>query len=84
MQILNEDWTAEVVGEMHKYRISNVQLADACGLTSPYLSTVLNGKKSFTSEESKQATISKIRNGLHDLIEKIEGQSDAGTIAQAH
>ncbi len=38
----NDDWTADVVGQMHKYRISNVQLAAACGYTPAYLSTVLN------------------------------------------
>lgn len=46
----NEDWTADVVGRMHKYRITNVQLAEACGYTPAYLSTVLNGKKTFESE----------------------------------
>lgn len=26
--LLNEDWTAEVVGRMHRCRISNLQLAE--------------------------------------------------------
>lgn len=52
----NEDWTADVVGRMHKYRITNVQLAEACDYTPAYLSTVLNGKKTFESEETKAKT----------------------------
>ena len=28
--VLNEDWTAYVVGQMHKYRITNIELAARC------------------------------------------------------
>ena len=42
---LNEAWTADVVGRMHRYRITNVQLANECGYTATYLSLVLNGRK---------------------------------------
>lgn len=41
--LLNEDWTAEVVGRMHRCRISNLQLAEECGYSAAYLSTVLSG-----------------------------------------
>lgn len=40
-----DDWTAEVVGRMHTARITGQMLADKCGYSAAYLSTVLNGKK---------------------------------------
>lgn len=77
---LNEDWTADVVGRMHKYRISNVQLAEACEYTPAYLSTVLNGKKSFESEETKAKTKDRILDALKGLESKIQGdESHADT-----
>lgn len=57
---LNEEWTAEVVGRMHRCRIRSVELADRCGYSAPYLSTVLNCKKHFESEESKERTKKRI------------------------
>lgn len=46
--ILNEDWTADVVGRMHRCKIKNEQLAHECGYSATYLSTVLNGNKDNT------------------------------------
>ena len=40
-----EDWTAEVVGRMHSVRITGQQLAEECGYSAAYVSTILNGKK---------------------------------------
>ena len=40
-----EDWTADVVGRMHKARITGVQLAKRAGMSNAYLSMVLNGHK---------------------------------------
>lgn len=74
---LNEDWTANVVGRMHKFRITNVQLAEECNYSAAYLSTVLNGKKEFESEESKQKTMNIILDALNRLESKIVGQTDA-------
>ncbi len=42
---MNYDWTAEVVGRMHGAGISGLQLAEECGVSNSYLSTVLHGKK---------------------------------------
>ena len=42
---MNYDWTAEVVGRMHSAGISGLQLAEACGISNSYLSTVLHGQK---------------------------------------
>lgn len=38
-------WTAEVVGKMHLYKITAVQLAEKIGWHPKYLSAVLNGKR---------------------------------------
>lgn len=53
---LRELWTAEVVGKMHRYGITQKQLAKRCMYTPSYISQVLNCKKEFASEESKQRT----------------------------
>lgn len=53
---LNEEWTVEIVGRLHKYRITKAELAKACGYTVPYISLVLNGAKEFSSEKSKERT----------------------------
>lgn len=71
-QIFNEDWTADVVGRMHKYRITNVQLAEACEYSPAYLSTVLNGKKTFESEETKKKTKDRILDALSGLETRIK------------
>lgn len=48
-----EDWTADVVGRMHKSRITGLQLAEKVGITNAYLSTVLNGHKGTESTKVK-------------------------------
>ena len=86
--VFNEDWSAEVIGQMHKYRITSIELAEACaeytdpadkatnrskaGISAPYLSRILNGRKDFKSPETKQATISMIVTALDGLIAKKE------------
>lgn len=69
--VLNEDWTADVKGRMHRCRISNPQLAAECGYSAAYLSTVLNGRKAFESEKSKEQTKGKIFEALERLEFKI-------------
>lgn len=68
MESVNEQWTGDVVGKMHVYRISNSELAEKCGITSSYLSMLLNGKKEFSSPEVKQKTIDKVVATLEELI----------------
>lgn len=68
---LNEDWTADVIGRMHKYRISNAQLANACGYSAAYLSTVLNGRKNFVRPENKERTKDIIFKALESIESKI-------------
>ena len=89
MQVLNEDWTADVVGRMHKYRISNNELAARCiyketgdgaakSYSHQYLSTVLNGKKTFENEESARKTREVIQSALDTLIAERMADADAG------
>lgn len=73
---LNETWTADVVGRMHRYKISNSQLAAECEYTPAYLSTVLNGKKTFETDEAKQKTKDRILNALADLECRITNEKD--------
>lgn len=67
--ILNEDWTAEIVGRMHRFKIRNEQLAQECGYTAAYLSTVLNGNKDL-SEKGKEET----KNRIFEALERIESR----------
>ena len=53
MHKINEPWTANVVGRLHRYGIKMDELARKCGYSPQYLSMVLNGKKEFASEQSK-------------------------------
>lgn len=69
--LLNEDWTADVVGRMHRCRISNAQLAEECNYSAAYLSTVLNGNKVFENDEAKEKTKIRIMEGLTRLESKI-------------
>lgn len=69
--VLNEDWTAYVVGEMHKYRIKNTELAEECEYHPTYLSTILNGSKEFGSEEAAQKTKEHILAALEKMKAKL-------------
>lgn len=73
----NEDWTADVVGRMHRLRISNAALAEECGYNPAYLSVVLNGRKTFKDDTSKEATKARILNALSELEKRIIQESEA-------
>lgn len=78
--VLNEDWTAEVAGQMHKYRISNIDLAEKCGYSPSYLSTVMNGNKAFQDDYSAEKTKDRIQSSLKRLIlEKLDEVETGGT-----
>ena len=83
--VLNEEWTVRVVAEMHRYRITGVQLAAECnnpyedryekkGYSPAYLSQLLNGKKRFESEEAKENTKQVVMDALRRLGEKQEAE----------
>ncbi len=50
---MNYEWTAEVVGRMHRAGISGLQLAKECEMSNTYLSTVLHGKKGDESTRKR-------------------------------
>lgn len=75
----NEDWTVHVVGMLHKYRILTSELAEKCidprtgkSMSKGYLSTVLNGKKKFSSEAAAAQTRDRILIALDQLIQERE------------
>lgn len=64
-----EAWTAEVVGRMHVAGITGQMLANKCGYTAAYLSTVLNGKRG--TEQTKE----KIFHALDELEKQLIGHN---------
>ena len=61
-------WTADVVGRMHLFRISKRELADQAGVTPEYVSMVLNGHR-----EPKGAK-ERFNTALERLITEKEGR----------
>lgn len=74
MHQLHEEWTANVVGRMHRYGIKGDELARRCQYSPQYLSMVLNGKKEFGSKAAKQKVRRKIFESLHFLEKEIENE----------
>ena len=86
--VLNEDWTADVVGQMHKYRITNLDLADECvyytdpdgnerTYTPSYLSVVLNGKKELDDpEKTKGVILAALDRLIKKRLEEVEGHAE--------
>lgn len=72
MHKLNEPWTANVVGRMHRYGIKGDELARKCGYSPQYLSMVLNGKKEFSTDEAKTKCRCTIFNGLSELEQEVQ------------
>lgn len=52
VKVLEKSWTADVVGRMHEAGITGLQLAEECGYTNSYVSSVLHCKKG--DEKTKQ------------------------------
>lgn len=56
-------WTGDLVGQMHKHKISKSQLAEHMGLSREYVSMVLNGHRDPAGAEQK------FRTALAELID---------------
>lgn len=69
---LNEEWTADIIGRMHRYRISKKELASKCHYSLTYLSLVLNCIKEFSSERAKNRTKTHILKCLSEIENDIE------------
>ena len=65
---MNEPWTANVVGRLHRYGISQTELARKCDYAPQYLSQILNGKKEFSTYESK----AKVKRIIFDALSALE------------
>ncbi len=46
-------WTGDLVGLMHTYSISNIQLANKLGVTDNYVSMILNGHREPEGAEQR-------------------------------
>ena len=46
-------WIADLVGKMHKFKISKTRLAEKLGVTREYVSMVLNGHREPAGAEVK-------------------------------
>lgn len=54
-------WIGDLVGQMHKHRISKTQLANHMGVTREYVSMVLNGHRDPAGAEEKfQSAVNEI------------------------
>lgn len=73
---LNEEWTAEIVGRMHRFRISRLELASKCHYSLTYLSLLLNGNKEFSTEKAKERTKQKIFRCLEALEEEVKKEQE--------
>lgn len=70
---MNEEWTAEIVGKLHQFNMTHKEFAKRCGYTAGYLSTILHGKKKFTSSYSEKVTRRRIRNVMAEVEDEITG-----------
>ena len=58
-------WTGDLVGQMHKHKITKGQLAEKMGLSREYVSMVLNGHRDPAGAEEK------FRTALAELIQLV-------------
>lgn len=62
-------WTADVVGQMHKWKITMKQLADHLGVSREYVSMVLNGHREPAGAEVK------FRAAVDALVAQVEKEA---------
>lgn len=62
-------WICDLVGKMHKWKISKKALAEYLGVTPEYVSMVLNGHREPAGAETK------FRSAVDALIEQIQSES---------
>lgn len=74
MHKMNEPWTANVVGRLHRYGISQTELARKCDYAPQYLSQILNGKRQFKSEEAYKNAQAVIFCALTEIEEEVKNE----------
>ena len=65
-------WICSVVGEKHKHKIKNRELAEELGMTEEYVSMVLNGHRDPAGAEEKFTA------ALDRIIQRRKTQEAAG------
>lgn len=65
-------WTAEIVGQMHKYKIAKKRLAEKMGVTPEYVSMVLNGHREPAGAEQR------FRDAVNELAAETAAMLEAG------
>lgn len=48
-----EDWRGVLIGRMHNYKVTQIDLANKLGLRRDYVSSVLNGKRNPPGAEER-------------------------------
>lgn len=56
-------WTGDIVGRMHRHRVTITQLAQEMGVSREYLSMILNGHR------SPQGIEKRVSSALDEIIE---------------
>lgn len=59
---MTKNWTGDLVGLMHDYKITGRQLAGHLGITDRYVSMILNGKRHPPNAEER------LRRAVEELI----------------
>lgn len=59
---LNEEWSSELIGRMHRHKIKANVLAKQSGYTAAYVSMLMNGKK-----PASEKTIARLYSALEEL-----------------
>jgi transcriptional regulator with XRE-family HTH domain len=65
-------WTADLVGQMHKFKITKSRLADHMGMTREYVSMVLNGHREPADAEER------FKAALAEIIEEVSAAQECG------
>lgn len=71
------DWNAEIVGRMRQAKIKGVELAKEAGITTAWLSTVLNRDADAVLDDTKERINAALAR-LEDARSAIAQEGDAG------
>lgn len=61
-------WIADLVGKMHKFKISKKRLAEELGMTPEYVSMVLNGHREPAGVEDR------FRDAVNEIISSMSAE----------
>lgn len=59
-----EEWTGDVLREMHINRVTAKEVAEELGVTKSYISMVMNGKKNPAGMEQR------MRDAIHAIVNR--------------